>query len=104
IKFRKILEDDLGLPTYIMTTGSRGLHITIPLKRQKSFDDVRAFAQNVADIMEKQNPELVTTAARKDKRETKMFLHVVRTAFGQTGVAPYAVSPIEGAHVASPVK
>lgn len=104
IKFRKILEDDLGLPTYIMTTGSRGLHITIPLKRQKSFDDVRAFAQNVADIMEKQNPELVTTAARKDKREKKIFLDVGRNAFGQTGVAPYAVRPIEGAPVATPVK
>ncbi len=104
IKFRKILEEDLGLPTFIMTTGSRGLHITIPLKRTRTFDQVRDFAQKVADLVEKQNPELVTTAARKNKRENKIYLDVGRNAFGQTGVTPYAVRPIEGAPVAAPLK
>lgn len=104
IKFRKILEEDLGLPTYIMTTGSRGLHITIPLKRLRSFDEVRGFAQKVADLMEKENPDLVTTAARKNKRDNKIFLDVGRNAFGQTGVTPYALRPIEGAPVATPLK
>ena len=103
-KFRKILEEDLGLPTFIMTTGSRGLHITIPLKRTRTFDQVREFAQSVANLMEKENPDLVTTAARKNKREGKIFLDVGRNAFGQTGVTPYAVRPIEGAPVATPLK
>lgn len=104
LKFRKILEEDLGLPTFIMTTGSRGLHITIPLKRTRTFDQVREFAQWVANLMEKENPDLVTTAARKNKREGKIFLDVGRNAFGQTGVTPYAVRPIEGAPVATPLK
>lgn len=104
LKFRKILEEDLGLPTFIMTTGSRGLHITIPLKRTRTFDQVREFAQSVANLMEKENPDLVTTAARKNKREGKIFLDVGRNAFGQTGVTPYAVRPIEGAPVATPLK
>lgn len=104
MKFRKILEEDLGLPTFLMTTGSRGLHITIPLKRTRDFDEVRKFAQSVADLMEKENPDLVTTAARKNKRENKIFLDVGRNAFGQTGVTPYAVRPIEGAPVATPLQ
>jgi len=104
LKFRKVLEEDLGLPTYIMTTGSRGLHITIPLKRTRSYDQVREFAQTVANLIEKKNPELVTTAARKNKREGKIYLDVGRNAFGQTGVTPYAVRPIEGAPVATPLK
>jgi len=104
LKFRKILEEDLGLPTFIMTTGSRGLHITIPLKRTRTFDQVREFAQWVANLMEKENPDLVTTAARKNKREGKIFLDVGRNAFGQTSVTPYAVRPIEGAPVATPLK
>ena len=65
---------------------------------------MREFAQNVANLMEKENPDLVTTAARKNKRENKIFLDVGRNAFGQTGVTPYAVRPIEGAPVATPLK
>lgn len=103
-KFKKILEEELGLPTFVMTTGSRGLHITIPLKRTRTFDQVREFAQSVANLMEKENPDLVTTAARKNKREGKIYLDVGRNAFGQTGVTPYAVRPIDGAPVATPLK
>lgn len=102
-KTRELLEDRLGLPTFIMTTGSRGLHVVVPLKRTRVFDEVREFAQNVADLLEKENPDLLTTAARKNKRENKIFLDVGRNAFAQTAVAPYAVRPIEGAPVATPL-
>lgn len=102
-KTRELLEDRLGLPTFIMTTGSRGLHVVVPLKRTRVFDEVRDFAQNVSDLLEKENPNLLTTAARKNKRENKIFLDVGRNAFAQTAVAPYAVRPIEGAPVATPL-
>ncbi len=100
---REMLEERLGLPTYIMTTGSRGLHIVVPLKRTRDFDEVRDFAQKTAELLEKENPDLLTTAARKNKREDKIFVDVGRNAFAQTGVAPYAVRPIEGAPVATPL-
>lgn len=103
-KTRELLEDKLALPTFIMTTGSRGLHIVVPLKRTRVFPEVKDFAQKVADLLEKENPDLLTTAARKNKRENKIFLDIGRNAFAQTGVAPYAVRPINGAPVATPLK
>lgn len=98
-KTRELLEEKLGLPTFIMTTGSRGLHIVVPLKRTRSFDEVRDFAQKAAELLEKENPDLLTTASRKNKREDKIFVDVGRNAFAQTGVAPYAVRPIDGARL-----
>ncbi len=102
-KTRELLEERLGLPTFVMTTGSRGLHIVVPLKRTRSFDEVRDFAQKAAELLEMENPDLLTTAARKNKREGKIFVDVGRNAFAQTGVAPYAVRPIDGAPVATPL-
>lgn len=94
-KTRELLEGRLGLPTFLMTTGSRGLHIVVPLKRTRGFDEVRNFAQKAAEFLEKENPDLLTTAARKNKREDKIFVDVGRNAFAQTGVAPYAVRPLD---------
>lgn len=103
LKIRDLLGGSLGLPVFLMTSGSRGVHIVVPLKRTRNFDEIRRFAQIVADHLEKENPHLVTTAARKNKRGGKIYLDVGRNAFGQTAVAPYAVRPIEGAPVATPL-
>lgn len=100
---RELLEDELGLPVFLMTTGSRGLHLVTPLKRNHDFDEVRDFAQQAAKYLEQKYPETMTTAARKEKREDRLFLDVARNASAQTSVAPYAVRPIEGAPVATPI-
>src|SRR5438876_8363201 len=54
--FRKILEE-LGLPAYLKTTGSRGLHVVVPLKCQDDFDSVRSFARRVAQAVADDDPE-----------------------------------------------
>ena len=100
---KKLLQDQLGLPAFLMTTGSRGLHIVVPLKREKSFDEVRDFAQQISVYLENKNPEALTTAVRKNKRGDKIYLDVARNAFAQTTVAPYAVRPLNGAPVATPL-
>lgn len=102
-KIRKLLGEELGLPLYLMTTGSRGLHIVVPMKRTRDFDEVRKFAQKATRLLEQEYPDTMTTAARKNKRGEKLFLDVGRNAFGQTGVAPYSVRPINGAPVATPL-
>ncbi|MGB8373943.1 MAG: non-homologous end-joining DNA ligase [Salegentibacter sp.] len=103
-KVRKLLQDELGLPVFLMTTGSRGLHVVVPLKREKDFDEVREFAQKAADYLEEKYPGEMTTAVRKNKRDCKLFLDVARNAFGQTAVAPYAVRPLDGAPIATPIE
>jgi bifunctional non-homologous end joining protein LigD len=97
---RKVLEE-LGLSPYVMTTGSRGLHVTVPLAQRDDFDAVRAFARGVAELVAARDPDRLTTEQRKAKRRGRLFLDVMRNAYGQHAVAPYAVRATAGAPVAT---
>jgi bifunctional non-homologous end joining protein LigD len=94
---------ELGLDPWVMTTGSRGYHLTLPLQRRLRFDDVRAFASDVASLAARRNPQLFTTEQRKAKRERRVLIDVMRNAYAHTAVAPYAVRPRPDAPVATPL-
>ena len=98
------LLDDLGLTTYLKTTGSRGYHVQVPLRRDLGFDDVRAFARRVAERLVEAEPDLLTVEHRKAKRGDRVFVDVLRNGYGQTAVPPYAVRPRPGAPVATPIE
>ncbi|MGW6059746.1 non-homologous end-joining DNA ligase [Streptomyces sp. NPDC055189] len=97
------LLDHIGLPSALMTTGSRGLHVIVPLNGRHDFDDVRAFAKDVAETLALAHPERLTTAARKKDRGDRLYLDVQRNAYAQTAVAPFSVRARPGAPVAVPV-
>ncbi|MEU5952874.1 non-homologous end-joining DNA ligase [Streptomyces sp. NPDC047525] len=97
------LLDHVGLPSALMTTGSRGLHVIVPLNGRHDFDDVRAFAKDVAETLAQAHPEQLTTAARKKDRGDRLYLDVQRNAYAQTVVAPFSVRARPGAPVAVPV-
>ncbi|HEX6686091.1 MAG TPA: non-homologous end-joining DNA ligase [Candidatus Limnocylindrales bacterium] len=99
----KKLLDELDLPSRLMTTGSRGLHVSVPLDRRAGFDDVRAFAREVAEVLAAQHPSTLTTEARKAKRGDRLYLDVARNGYSQTAVAPFAVRALPGAPVAAPL-
>ncbi|MEU8709763.1 non-homologous end-joining DNA ligase [Streptomyces sp. NPDC048565] len=99
----KELLDELKLPTMLMTTGSRGLHVTVPLDGRSGFDDCRAFARDVAEILAARDPDRLTTAVRKDSRGDRLYLDVQRNAYAQTTVAPWSVRARKGAPVAVPL-
>lgn len=103
LALREMLEDDLGLPAFVMTTGSRGLHLAVPLDRKEDFESVRGFAQEICGVLEHRHPDRLTTAARKEQRRGRLFLDTVRNAYGQTAVAPYSVRAKPGAPVAAPL-
>ncbi|MEZ0362128.1 non-homologous end-joining DNA ligase [Mycobacterium sp. pUA109] len=95
--------EDLGLATYVQTTGSRGLHVVAPLRGHTDFDTVRQFARDVAELVVADDPGHRTLEIRKDKRGDRVYLDVLRNAYGQTAVAPYAVRARPGAPVATPL-
>ncbi|MFE0171031.1 non-homologous end-joining DNA ligase [Streptomyces sp. NPDC059002] len=97
------LLDQLGLPSALMTTGSRGLHVIVPLNGHHDFDDVRDFAKDVADTLAAAHPDRLTTAARKKDRGSRLYLDVQRNAYAQTAVAPFSVRAAPGAPVAVPL-
>lgn len=99
----KALLDQLELPVFVQTTGSRGLHLVIPLDRQADFDAARAFSDQVSRNLAGQHPNLMTVEKRKNKRGDRVYLDIQRNAYGQTSVAPYAVRARPGAPVATPL-
>lgn len=102
LSFRELLQA-LGLEPFVMTTGSRGLHVTVPLKRQAGFDVVRAFAVDVAAVLVRRAPRTVTTEQRIARRGKRLFLDTNRNAYGQTAAPPYAVRARPHAPVATPL-
>jgi bifunctional non-homologous end joining protein LigD len=100
---REVLQDELGLATFLKTTGGKGLHVHVPLDAQADFDAAREFAQDVAALLTVRNPGLVTTEQRKDKRGERVYLDVMRNAYAQLAVAPYSVRARPGAPVATPL-
>jgi bifunctional non-homologous end joining protein LigD len=86
-----------------MSSGSRGYHLTLPLRRRLSFDEVRAFAVEVASLAARREPDLFTTEQRKAKRQRRVLIDVMRNAYAHTAVAPYAVRPRPDAPVATPL-
>lgn len=95
--------ESLNLIPFVMTTGSRGLHVVVPLKPVAEFDGVRSFAKQVADYCALQDPKNLTTEVRKDKRRGRLFLDIARNAYAQTAVAAYSVRARPGAPVATPL-
>lgn len=91
------LLDELELPSLLMATGSRGLHVVVALDRRTPFDDVRAFARDVADVLAARHPDRFTTEPRKKARRGRLYLDIGRNAYAQTAVAPYAVRARPGA-------
>lgn len=99
---RKAL-DGLELPSFVQATGSRGLHVVIPLQGKQNFDQARAFALSLARELAQQHPDLLTVEQRKKKRGDRVFLDCMRNAYGQTAVAPYSLRARPGAPCATPL-
>ena len=94
---------ELGLDPWAMTTGSRGYHVVVSLKRQADFDGVRAFARDLGELAAARDPRVFTNEQRKAKREGKILIDIQRNAYAHTAVAPYSVRPRPGAPVATPL-
>jgi bifunctional non-homologous end joining protein LigD len=94
----------LGLKPFAMTTGSRGLHVVVPLRRTAPFGEVRRFARAVADVLVAEDPDRLTTEPRKASRRGRMFVDVLRNGYAQTAVPPYAVRARARAPVATPLR
>jgi bifunctional non-homologous end joining protein LigD len=94
---------EVGLEPFVKTTGSRGLHVTVPLDRSRDFDEVRALARQIAGVLVKRQPQRLTDEQRKEKRGQRVFVDTLRNSYGQTAVAPYALRAKPGAPIAVPL-
>ncbi|GFG49036.1 ATP-dependent DNA ligase [Mycolicibacterium agri] len=94
----------IGLVPYVQTTGSRGLHVVTPIRGDADYDTVRQFARDVAEVTVADDPDHRTVEMRKANRGDRVYIDVMRNAYAQTAVAPYAVRARRGAPVATPLE
>jgi bifunctional non-homologous end joining protein LigD len=80
------------------------VHVWAPLRRGPDFDDVKAFARDLARLLASRHPDELTTEARKAKRGDRILIDVARNTYAQTAVPPYAVRARPGAPVATPLE
>jgi bifunctional non-homologous end joining protein LigD len=94
---------ELELAAYVKATGSRGLHVVVPLSPKEDFDSVRSIARQIASIVVNRDPAAFTTEQYKKNRAGRVFIDINRNAYAQTAVAPYALRAKAGAPVAVPL-
>jgi bifunctional non-homologous end joining protein LigD len=92
-----------GLVPHLMATGSRGYHVVVPLRPKADFEEVRAVAFGLSEVMARRAPDRLTTEFYKEKRDGRLFLDCNRNAWAQTAVPPYSIRAKRGAHVAVPL-
>ncbi len=95
--------DLLELESFPKTSGSRGIHVLVPIARRHSFEDVREFAGIVAGALARAHPRLATTEWAKEKRRG-VLVDANQNGPGRTNAAVYSVRPRAGATVSTPLR
>jgi bifunctional non-homologous end joining protein LigD len=94
---------DLGLESFVKTTGGKGLHVVFPVQRRTGWEDAKAFTRAVAEGIVRERPEKYLAVMTKAKRNGKIFVDYLRNGRGATAIAPYSTRAREGAPVATPL-
>ena len=93
----------LGLASYPLVTGGKGVHVVVPLKRGHGWEQHRDFAEALARTMAQEQPDRYVATMSKAKRKGKIFIDYLRNARGATAIAPFSTRARPGAFVALPV-
>lgn len=96
--------EELGLESFLKTSGGKGLHVVVPLVRRSDWDEVKAFSKAVAEEVVAREPKRYIATMSKAKRTGKVFVDYLRNARGATAVAAYSTRARPGAPVATPLR
>jgi bifunctional non-homologous end joining protein LigD len=96
------LLDEIGLPCWVKTSGSKGFHIVVPLDAKLGFGDVSGFAHAVGTVLVKRDPDHLTQEFHKVDRAGRILIDTGRNGYSATFAAPYAVRARAGAPVSAP--
>ena len=95
---------DLDVAGFVKTTGSRGVHVHVPLRGDATFDAVAAVGHHLGALLARRHPDLLTVEFSKVDRGDRLFVDTLRNAPAQHAVAPYTLRPRPGAPVAVPLR
>jgi bifunctional non-homologous end joining protein LigD len=93
----------LGLESFPLLSGGKGLHVVVPLDASKDWPTVKSFAERFSRAISEAEPKMFTANIRKEQRKGRIFLDWLRNQRGATAVLPYSARGREGAPVSAPV-
>lgn len=99
----KLLLEELDLTSFIKTTGGKGLHIVVPIRRRLDWPEAKAFCRSVADFLVAAAPDRYIAKMSKATRKGKIFVDYLRNDRGATAIAPYSTRNRPGAPVSVPI-
>jgi bifunctional non-homologous end joining protein LigD len=95
----------VGLDSYPKTSGSRGIHVYVPVEPEYDYEQVAELAEQVATVVAREKSEVATIERSKRKRgEEMIYVDHMQNARGKSVVAPYSVRPKPGATVSAPLE
>jgi bifunctional non-homologous end joining protein LigD len=96
--------EEIGLKSFVLATGGKGLHVVAPIAEKYGWDDVKEFARLLAKSMAHDDPSRFTINMRKEQRVGRIYVDYLRNGKGSSFIAPYSTRKHEGAPVATPLE
>jgi bifunctional non-homologous end joining protein LigD len=102
VLLRELLKG-LGLESWPLLSGGKGLHVVVPLDASEDWPTVKSFAERFSRAISEAEPKMFTANIRKEQRKGRIFLDWLRNQRGATAVLPYSARGREGAPVSAPI-
>ena len=99
----RTLLDELGIRSFVKTTGGKGLHFVLPITRRHTWAETKGFARALAVRLMQNAPSLFTATAGKDARAGRVYVDYLRNADGATAVAAYSLRARAGLPASMPI-
>jgi bifunctional non-homologous end joining protein LigD len=95
--------DELGLKSFLKTSGGKGIHVVVPLTPKAGWDDVKAFSHAIVKHMAKLLPDRFSAVSGPKNRVGRIFIDYLRNGLGATTICAYSVRTREGLPVSVPI-
>jgi bifunctional non-homologous end joining protein LigD len=96
--------EELGLQSFVKTSGGKGLHLVVPIQRRTGWEEAKAFARAVSLDLVRLRPDRFVAKLSRAKRQGKIFIDYLRNDRGATTVAAYSTRAGAGAPVSTPIR